>query len=154
MSVSSFTVDSNEPIDLSESIGSNHSNHSNESSDSECFICNEQHPEPAMNLLDYEINRQCRCSARLHARCYLRWLSLSKTCPVCRKPILENYLNSNRIVINPNVSENHTIDVLPNYNRIVYHERNNNIWYSILIIATIIILFTLITIIGFIFIEN
>jgi hypothetical protein len=151
MSVTSFNFDS---IDLNESIDSNHSNHSNHSNDSECFICNEQHSEPAMNLLDYEINRQCRCSAKLHARCYSRWLSVSKSCPVCRKPIREINPNSNRIVMNPNIPENHTIDMLPNYNHIVYHERNNNICYSILIILAMTTFLILIICIGFIFIQN
>ena len=90
-----------------------------ESDDSECFICNEKLPEPAISLLDYEILRQCECSAKLHAKCYTRWLLQSKTCPVCRKPlIIENQVNS-RIQVYQDTSG----DLIPNYVEII---RTNN----------------------------
>jgi hypothetical protein len=64
------------------------SNQSIQSNKSECFICNEEREEPAMSLMDYEINRTCQCAAKLHGQCYSQWLSQSKTCPICRNPIL------------------------------------------------------------------
>ena len=92
-----------------------------ESDDSECFICNEKLPEPAISLLDYEILRQCECSAKLHAKCYARWLVQSKSCPVCRKPLLiENQMNP-RI----QVYEHTTVDLLPNYIEIIRPNNDN-----------------------------
>ena len=91
-----------------------------DSQESECFICNEKREEPAMNLLDYEINRQCQCNGKLHAQCYLKWLQRSRSCPVCRKPIIiENYIYP--------MQRSSTIDLLPNYVEIVRPNNYNNI---------------------------
>jgi hypothetical protein len=83
-----------------------------DSDESECFICNEKLPEPAMSLLDYEVHRQCECSAKIHAKCYARWLLQSKSCPVCRKPLL---IGTSRVHVHEHIS----VDLLPNYVEVV-----------------------------------
>ena len=83
-----------------------------DSDESECFICNEKLTEPAMSLLDYEVHRQCECSAKIHAKCYARWLLQSKSCPVCRKPLL---IGTSRVRVHEHIS----VDLLPNYVEVV-----------------------------------
>lgn len=58
------------------------------SSIDECFICMEITNEPVMSLIDYEINRTCRCHALLHSKCYSKWLRDNTSCPICRRPII------------------------------------------------------------------
>ena len=107
-------------------------------SSDECFICMEESDEPAINLLNYEITRQCHCSAKLHAKCYARWLRENQSCPICREPILM------RIVQPQNIHE-FVLDDLPNYS-IIHVERDlRNIFFSMLIL--LLIIFLIITII-------
>jgi hypothetical protein len=121
------------------SFESNKTNTSSDSNNSECFICNEERSEPAMSLLDYEIERQCQCRARLHARCYSRWLTISKSCPICRIPIInEEERDNTRFFINPHQELTRRVDILPNYGEIIYHNRNeNNNWISIIVVIII-----------------
>lgn len=106
-----------------------------DSDESECFICNEKLPEPAMSLLDYEVHRQCECRAKIHAKCYARWLLQSKSCPVCRKPLL---IGTSRVRVHEHIS----VDLLPNYVEVV--RPNDNTFRTHIIRLFISIFITLI----------
>lgn len=123
---------------------------SNSSNNSECFICNEERAEPAMSLLDYEINRTCGCAAKLHGQCYSQWLSQSATCPICRNPILPDTIisviaeDSEPIPETTQLRENNQIE----NNQIENNQNNYGVCIIIIYTSIIVIIISLIAMIS------
>ena len=108
------------------------------SSSDVCFICMEETNEPAVNLLDYEVNRQCQCSANLHAKCYARWLRENQSCPICREPILMR-------IVHPQSSDEVTFDSISGYSIVNVERSVSHVLFTTLVL--LVLFFVIVTII-------
>lgn len=108
------------------SLVSINSIYSNTSSNYECFICNENREEPIYNLLEYDVNRTCHCSALIHPSCYSLWFAKHLQCPICRNPILVEDINDNDND-NDNVNINNNIYNTEDENMLLVEQRAINI---------------------------
>jgi hypothetical protein len=75
----------------------------------DCFICFE-------NILCYDFlnlnnnynnyNKRCNCNGYIHQKCLDKWYLMTKSCPICRKPIIKNnnlfndFLKNKQLIIN------------------------------------------------------
>ena len=101
----------------------------------ECFICMETTEQPVMDINLYDTVRTCHCNGFIHGECYSNWLSIHKSCPVCRNTITSiNHIPIAQIVPFPRCEEL-AIDRLPDYSQ-------DELYSSEKVISVLIFLFT------------
>jgi hypothetical protein len=75
----------------------------------DCFVCLE-------NILSYDntnlnfnnnYNKICNCNGYIHIKCLEKWYLITKSCPICRNPIIKNnnslinnFLKNKQLIIN------------------------------------------------------
>ena len=66
----------------------------NDNISNECIICfeNEIDSQCVISLRDItSLSGECNCNAYIHSSCYAEWVSVNKSCPICREPL--EYVN-------------------------------------------------------------
>lgn len=57
-----------------------------------CFICFQTQTECQGKIyqmkLCYKYYKKCQCDAFAHTNCLDEWITLTRSCPICRKPLL------------------------------------------------------------------